>query len=71
MSDIHIVGYDLEDRAVEVPVPVDKLGEAKAAAGVPETDPNVHGTYPLTEAAARKIANAPPGLSYFLEAIAE
>lgn len=68
-SAVRIVGYDAsEEMAVEVPVPTRKLRKARELACVPETDPELLGAYPLSETAARAIADVPSGLSYFLEA---
>lgn len=63
-----IVGYNArEEIAIEAPVPTRKLREARKLARVPETDSELLGAYPLSEAAAQTIADVPPGLSYFLE----
>ena len=67
-SPAFIVGYDEEELVVAVPVAAGKLGAARALAKVPASDPDLAKAYPLTEEQARKIADVPPGLSYFLEA---
>ena len=66
MTEVRIVGYDVDELAIDVLVPTGKLGTARTLAQVPETTSPL-GAYPLSEAAARQIADVPPGLSYFLE----
>jgi hypothetical protein len=65
-----IAGYENDELVIKIPVPVDKIGTARALAKVPETDPNLRSSYPLTRKDAHEIGGVavPPGFTYFLEA---
>lgn len=66
-----IVGYGADGRvAVERTLPRDVQRLARKLANVPADDPDLALAYPLTEDAARKIADVPPSFTYFLEAAA-
>ena len=65
--------YDHDERVFEIPVPLEKIAQARVLAQVPETDPNMVGSYPLTKEAVSEIVDLPPGFSaivstYVLEA---
>jgi hypothetical protein len=74
--EVKIVGFDKasEALATEVDLPVDAFQRAKAIAKVPETDPDLLGSYPLDESQVRRIAELahlpidPGAYAYFLEA---
>jgi len=69
MATIRIVGYGADDKvAVERAVPPSDVRKARKLAKVPADDPDLALAYSLTEAAARELADVPPGFVYFLEA---
>ena len=65
---LRVCGYVHEKLVLEVPVPAEKIALALALAKVPDTDPELHGGYPLTEEQANQIVSVPPGFTYVLEA---
>jgi hypothetical protein len=77
-ADVKLTGYDKQSDFLSVAftVPTDVIDAARHIAGVPETDPDVLGVYPLTAQQAAEIADKaalPLDLSafdYCLEAIA-
>ncbi len=74
--DVRIVGLDLMTEVVstEISVPSEARLEVMRIAGVPETDPELMGSYPLGEHQLRLITDTthiviePRKCSYFLEA---
>jgi hypothetical protein len=77
-ADVKLTGYDKRSEflSVALPVPPNVIGEARRIAGVPETDPDILGVYPLTAQQAAAIASKaallldPAAYDYCLEAIA-
>jgi hypothetical protein len=77
--DAKIVGFGRSSDRIEVAldIPPDALAAVMRIAEVPDSDPDLIGTYPLNERQLAMIAETvhvtvdPPGLSYFLEANAD
>jgi hypothetical protein len=68
-----VCGYDHDELVFEIPVPAEKIAQARALAQVPETDPDMVGSYPLTKAAVCELLDVPAGFGapisvYVLEA---
>ena len=66
-----VLGYDHDELVFEIQVPAEQIARARVLAEVPETDPDLRGSYPLTAVAAREILDLPQGApisSYVLEA---
>lgn len=68
-----VCGYDHDELVLEIQVPAEQIARARVLAGVPETDPDLRNSYPLTAEAAREILDLPQGFgapisSYVLEA---
>lgn len=68
-----VLGYDHDELVFEIPVPAEQIDRARTLAQVPETDPDMVGSYPLTKEAVSEIVDLPPGFSaivstYVLEA---
>ena len=68
-----IAGYENDELVIKIRVPFDKIDTARTLANVPENDPSLRTSYPLTRENAREIGGiaVPPGFAYFLEADAE
>lgn len=77
-ADVKLTGYDKRSEylSVVLDVPVCAIDAARHIAGVPATDPDILGVYPLTEHQAAEIAAhaelqvEPDKFDYCLEAIA-
>jgi hypothetical protein len=75
-TEAKIVGFDRFSQValVELDIPKLTLPKVREIAQVPDTDPDLLGSYPLTERQVAQIADVaqisvdPRGYSYFLEA---